>query len=180
MYRTVEPWRRDDGEHQHPDRSIRRNYGEAPTGESVGMDMEACHRRSGIGVRRIDDHPPDLNLRVLADGEGSADVWRTSVPHISRMHNFNGERSLLGLPLRGSGDAQMKVRIAYGERAYHGSGAWYWMVLAEGEFPGRIIAESKPHYKTIDEAREAAKECADSMVEEIADKRTKTRGLAGA
>ena len=87
MYRTVEPWRRDDGEHQHPDRSVRRNYGEAPTGESVGMIW-----RPAIVVRNwgktLSDHPPDLNLRVLADGEVSADVWRTSVPHISRMHNF--------------------------------------------------------------------------------------------
>ena len=73
-----------------------------------------------------------------------------------------------------------KVRIAYGERAYHGSGGWYWMVLAEGEFPGRILAESKPHYETIEQARAAAQECADSMGAALQDPRTKTRGLAGA
>ena len=73
-----------------------------------------------------------------------------------------------------------KVRIAYGERSHTGSGAWYWMVLAEGEFPGRILAESKPRYETIEEARAAALECAESMSAAVQDPRTKTRGLAGA
>ena len=82
MYRTVEPWHDKDCCPHNPDQSVRRNYGEGDC--SVGTIW-----RPAIVVRNwgteTSTSPQPLNLRVLADGPGESDSWRTSVDHVSKV-----------------------------------------------------------------------------------------------